>query len=200
MAGATAAAPADGATLGGAWALIASDIDEARVWWGGALTHSFPNVYVALSHRIAHLLERRGLRPLAYVVAILCQVLTGAEIRPSAVIGPRFVVVHPAGIVVGPDVVAGERLKLFGKNTLGRYRDPRDPLGGSPVVGDDVHIGTMAVLLGPIAVGDGARIGALSLVVTDVPERGRVKAPVATVTRARPAAEAMAEPGLVEEA
>ena len=186
----------------GTWALIRSDLDEARVWWGSALTHSFPNVYVAVSHRIAHHLEAAGLRPLAYVVAIVCQMLTGAEIRPSAAIGPRFVVVHPSGIVVGPDVVAGERLKLFGKNTLGRYRDPRDPRGGSPVIGDDVHIGTMAVLLGPISVGDGARIGALSLVVTDVPEGGRTKGPVATVSAPRRLAEAgaEAEPGLAEEA
>ena len=167
------------------WALIRSDLDEARVWWGSALTHIFPNVFVAISYRVAHHLEAAGWRPMAYAVSILCQVLTGAEIRPGASIGPGFVVMHPSGIVIGPDVVAGRGLTMFGKNTLGRVRNPRDPLGGSPVIGDNVHIGTMASLLGPIRIGDGVQIGAHSLVVKDVPDGGRTRGSAAVVSGPR---------------
>lgn len=167
-------------------ALIKSDIDEARVWWGSALPHLFPNVFVAVSYRVAHHLEAAGWRPLAYVVSILCHVLTGAEIRPRANIGPGFVVMHPSGIVIGPDVVAGRGLTVFGKNTLGRVRGPQHALGGSPVIGDDVRIGTMASLLGPIKIGNRVQIGAHSLVVEDVPDGGRTNGPLAIVSGPRP--------------
>ena len=165
--------------------LMKSDLDEARVWWGSALTHLFPNVFVSLSYRVAHALEASGLRPLAYVVSIFSYVLTGAEIRPSARIGPGLVIQHPNGIVIGPDVVAGRGLTLFGKITIGRVRNPNAPGGGSPVIGDNVRIGTTSSLLGPITVGNNVQIGAHSLVVEDVPDGGRTNGAVAVVSAPR---------------
>jgi serine O-acetyltransferase len=182
----TEADAGDGLTL---WELIRSDLDEAKVWWGGWVLHFFPNVFVAVSYRVAHHLENLGLRPFAYAVSILCSVLTGAEIRPPAQIGPGFVVQHPVGIVIGPDVVAGRGLTMFGKNTIGRVRNPQHPLGGSPVIGDNVRIGTTASLLGPIKIGNDVQIGAHCLVVHDVPDGGRTTAPVATVSGPRAAAD-----------
>ncbi|HZU80409.1 MAG TPA: hypothetical protein VE991_10885 [Acidimicrobiales bacterium] len=167
--------------------LIRSDWREAQEFYcGHAVTHLFPNVYVAVTYRLAHALERRRLRPLAYLLALVCQVLTGAEIRPGATVGPGLLVVHPHGIVIGPDVVAGRGLWLFGKNTLGRTRNPAHPYGGSPVVGDDVHVGTGACLLGPVKVGDDVEIGALSVVVEDVPDGGRTRAGATIVSGPRP--------------
>lgn len=153
--------------------LIRADIDAARRHFGRAVTHAFPNVFVAVSHRFAHALDSTGLRWLAQPIAILCHVLTGAEIRPAASIGPGLAVVHPSGIVIGGDVVAGRDLSLWGSNTLGWSEDLGSETEGSPRLGDGVVLLTHSSVLGPVTIGDGVLVAAYALVLDDMPSKSR---------------------------
>jgi serine O-acetyltransferase len=173
--------------------LIRADLDQGRFWWREKFVgHLFPNVFVVLTYRIAHWIYNTRLRPLSYVISILCQVITGAELRPGARIGPGFVVMHPIGVSIGTEVLAGRNFTVFGKNSigyaknsLGRDRRPDQRAEGSPIIGDNVRVGTLASLLGPITIGDNVQIGAHSLVVKDVPDGGRTKAPQAEISGPR---------------
>jgi serine O-acetyltransferase len=151
--------------------LIRADFDQLAVVFSSAVEHLFPSGYVALSYRIAHALHQRGRRKLAGIVMIVCQVLTGAEIRPDAKIGPGLVVVHPSGVVVGGSVVAGRNLSLWGSNTLGyAWRGESGGKPGSPTLGDDVALFTHASVVGGVTVGDRVLIAAYSLVLDDMPD------------------------------
>jgi serine O-acetyltransferase len=108
---------------------------------------------------------RRATRPLAYWFQARAIRTAGAEIHPSAVIGPGLSLIHSVGIVVGHEVVAGSDLVLYHGVTLGH----RDSAGGQPTLGDRVRIGAGAKILGPIRVGDDVTIGANAVVLADVP-------------------------------
>lgn len=154
--------------------LIRSDIEAARRHFGSALTHAFPNLFVAVSHRFAHTLHRHGHPWLAQVMALACHVLTGAEIRPTAQIGPGLMVIHPTGIVIGGNVVAGRDLQLWGSNTLGRMgfsSATRAP--GSPRLGDSVVLLTHASVVGAVVIGDRVVVAAYSLVLDDMSDDSR---------------------------
>jgi serine O-acetyltransferase len=109
--------------------------------------------------------RRRATRPLAYWCQSRAIRTAGAEIHPSAVIGPGLSLIHSVGIVVGHEVVAGSDLVLYHGVTLGH----RDSAGGQPTLGDRVRIGAGAKVLGPIRVGNDATIGANAVVLADVP-------------------------------
>lgn len=91
----------------------------------------------------------------------------GAEIHPLATIGPGLRLAHTTGIVIGAQVVAGNRLTLHQNVTLGG----RKRGDGQPTIGNNVVIATGAKILGPVHIGDGARIGANAVVLHDVPAR-----------------------------
>lgn len=155
-------------------AMMRADADAFRAHWNEPIVRRFyPGLFIAWSHRIAHTLHVRGLRPLAMVVMWACHALTGTEIRPGAVIGPGLMVVHPSGIVIGGGTVAGARLQLYGSCHFGSR--PYQGIHGSPKLGDDVVVGAHAVLVGPILVGASAQIGAASVVLHDVAAGARVK-------------------------
>lgn len=90
--------------------------------------------------------------------------LFGLEIDRRARIGEGVWFVHPVGTVVGGDSRLGSRVRLMGANTIGTNLDD-----GFPVIGDDVVVGVGARILGPVRVGEGARIGAGAIVLRDVP-------------------------------
>lgn len=109
--------------------------------------------------------RRRATRPLAYWCQARAIGMAGAEIHPSAEIGPGLSLIHSVGIVVGHEVVAGSDLVLYHGVTLGH----RDSSGGQPQLGNRVRIGAGAKVLGPVRVGDDATIGANAVVLGDVP-------------------------------
>jgi serine O-acetyltransferase len=95
--------------------------------------------------------------------------ITGADIAWSARIGPGLVLWHPTGVVIGPRVVVGRDARVQQGITLGAARS-RTGQDGDPVLGDGVYVGAGARVLGPVHVGDRARIGANAVVLTDVPD------------------------------
>lgn len=95
--------------------------------------------------------------------------ITGADIAWSARIGPGLVLWHPTGVVIGPRVVVGRDARVQQGITLGAARS-RTGKDGDPVLGDGVYVGAGARVLGPVRVGDRARIGANAVVLIDVPD------------------------------
>jgi serine O-acetyltransferase len=128
---------------------------------------SWAGVQALLAHRAAHALLRVGVPVLPRVIAYLTRAVTGVEIHPAAVIGREFFIDHGAGVVIGETAVIGDRVTLYQGVTLGGTGFQRGKR--HPTLGDNVTVGSGAKLLGPIAVGDGAKIGANTVVVEDVP-------------------------------
>lgn len=102
---------------------------------------------------------------------------TGIEIHPGATIGKRFFIDHGSGVVIGETAEVGDNVTLYQGVTLGGTGNEKGKKR-HPTVGSNVFIGSGAKILGPIHIGDGARIGANSAVLKDVP-------PGATVTGMR---------------
>ncbi|MFF3831168.1 serine O-acetyltransferase EpsC [Streptomyces sp. NPDC002455] len=155
-----------------------------------ALLH--PALPALWAHRVAHVLHTRGHRHSARFLAYAARAVTGGiEIHPGASLGRRVFIDHGAAVVIGETARVGDDVTIFHQVTLGAvgwWRDGRREPGARrhPVLGDRVVIGTNAIVLGPVTVGDDALVGAGSLVLTDVPPGARVVAPAAEIVRRPP--------------
>jgi serine O-acetyltransferase len=128
---------------------------------------SWAGVQALLAHRAAHALLEAGVPLLPRVIAYFTRAVTGVEIHPAAEIGKEFFIDHGSGVVIGETARIGNRVTLYQGVTLGGTGFQRGKR--HPTLGDNVTVGSGAKLLGPIAVGDGAKIGANTVVVEDVP-------------------------------
>lgn len=128
---------------------------------------TYPGVHALLFHRISHWLWNLGLKWLARMVSHLGRWLTGIEIHPGAVIGRRFFIDHGMGVVIGETAVIGDDCTLYHGVTLGGTSWEKGKR--HPTLSNNVVVGAGAKVLGPILVGEGARIGSNSVVVKDVP-------------------------------
>jgi len=93
--------------------------------------------------------------------------ITGIEIHPGARLGRRLTIDHGMGVVIGETAEVGDDVLLYQGVTLGNARFQRGKR--HPTVGNNVVIGAGAKVLGPITVGDGARVAAGAVVINDVP-------------------------------
>jgi serine O-acetyltransferase len=132
----------------------------------------YQGLHAVWLHRVAHALYVRRLRFLARLVSQVSRFLTGIEIHPGARIGGGFFIDHGMGVVIGETTEVGEDVTVYQGVTLGGTgkKDGKR----HPTVGDRVIVGTDAQILGPLVVGDDAKIGAGSIVVRDVPPRSTV--------------------------
>ena len=128
---------------------------------------SWPGVHALLSHRVAHALHEAGVPFLPRALASTTRALTGIEIHPAAKIGDGLLIDHGMGVVIGETAEIGDDVTLYQGVTLGGTGFATGKR--HPTVGDRVTIGSGAKLLGPIVVGDCAKIGANSVVIHDVP-------------------------------
>ncbi len=128
---------------------------------------SWAGVQALLAHRMAHALMEAGVPLLPRTIAYLTRSVTGVEIHPAAEIGKEFFIDHGSGVVIGETAKIGTRVTLYQGVTLGGTGFQRGKR--HPTLGDNVTVGSGAKLLGPIAVGDNAKIGANTVVVEDVP-------------------------------
>ncbi|MBV2133078.1 serine O-acetyltransferase [Pseudomonas sp. MAP12] len=129
---------------------------------------TYPGVHAILLYRLGHRLWRSGWRYPARLLAFLARLVSNVDIHPGAVIGPRFFIDHGAGVVIGETAEIGQDVTLYHGVTLGgtSWRKGKR----HPTLGDGVLVGAGAKILGPITVGAGARVGANSVVVQDVPD------------------------------
>lgn len=143
---------------------------------------NYPGLHAIWWHRISHRLWLWKLRWLARFVSTLARWLTGVEIHPGAKIGRRFFIDHGMGVVIGETAEIGDDCTLYHGVTLGGTSWNAGKR--HPTLGNGVVIGAGAKVLGPLHVGDNARIGSNAVVVKDVPAGatmvgipGRVVAP-----------------------
>lgn len=137
----------------------------------------YPGPKALVMHRIANKLYKSEFFFLARLVAEISRWMTGIELHPGATIGRRLVIDHGVGVVIGETAVIGDDCIIFHGVTLGGVKF--DPVKRHPTVGNGVMIGTGAKVLGPITIGDGAIIGANSVVIRDVPPGAVMVAPLA---------------------
>jgi len=141
----------------------ASDLEILATW---------PGIHAVLAHRVAHRLHEAGVPVLPRAISHLARTLTGIEIHPGAKLGRRLFIDHGAGVVIGETAEVGDDVTLYQGVTLGGTGFATGKR--HPTVEDNVTIGSGAKLLGPITVGHGAKIGANSVVITDVPPNATV--------------------------
>jgi serine O-acetyltransferase len=151
----------------------AQDRDPAARGIGRAeILLTYGGVQALLAHRVAHAMHEAGVPLMPHAVANASRVLTGVEIHPAARIGEALFIDHGAGVVIGETSEIGDNVTLYQGVTLGGTGFARGKR--HPTVADDVVIGSGAKLLGPIHVGEAAKVGANSVVIHDVPARSTV--------------------------
>ncbi|NBC48403.1 MAG: serine O-acetyltransferase [Gammaproteobacteria bacterium] len=133
---------------------------------------TYPGLHAVMMHRLSHALWRRGFKWLARVLSNLARLLTGIEIHPGAQLGRRFFIDHGMGVVIGETAVVGDDCTLYHGVTLGGTSWQKGKR--HPTLGCDVVVGAGAKVLGPITVGDGARIGSNAVVLKPVPAGGTI--------------------------
>ncbi len=126
----------------------------------------YPGFHALVIHRLANWLWRNNARLAGRFIAYIARIFTGIEIHPAAKIGKNLFIDHGMGVVIGETAAIGDNVTIYHDVTLGGV-SLKDEIR-HPQVGDDVIIGAGAQLLGPIKVGNGARIGSNAVVVKDV--------------------------------
>jgi serine O-acetyltransferase len=152
---------------------------------------TYPGVLALGLHRIAHALYRADLFLLARLVNHTARFLTAIDIHPGAKIGRNLFIDH-GFVVIGETAEIGDNVTIYQGSTLGGT-NPTNGVGGKrhPTIGNDVVISLGAAILGPITVGDGAKIGANAVVMKDVPPGatmvGIPAKPIPVVVKGEPA-------------
>ncbi|HXZ95738.1 MAG TPA: serine O-acetyltransferase [Burkholderiales bacterium] len=137
----------------------------ARTSW--EVITCYPGFHALLIHRFSHWLWRAGFKWLGRLVSHFARWITGIEIHPGAEIGRRVFIDHGMGVVIGETSEIGDDCTLYHGVTLGGTSWNKGKR--HPTLGKGVVIGAGAKVLGPILIGDGAKIGSNAVVVKDVP-------------------------------
>lgn len=121
-------------------------------------------------HRLCHAVWHMELRALARFIANIGRILTGIEIHPAARIGRRLFIDHGTGVVIGQTAIIGDDVTIYHGVTLGGI-GAVGAVGGKrhPTIENGAMIGAGAQVLGDITIGEGAKIGANSVVTMNVP-------------------------------
>jgi len=143
-----------------------------------------PQIHALIAFRLGSSLRGTPFWPLAYLLKGMAIVWAGADIHPKAQIGPGFVLAHGTAVTIGADVRAGRNLRVNTGTQIGAMRltEPLDP-SRPTFIGDDVFVGAHAMILQDCHIGDGAVIGANSVVTKDVPDLAVVSGNPAKVVR-----------------
>ena len=127
----------------------------------------YPGPKAVFFHKISHYLYSLRLYFVARMISEINRFLTGVEIHPGARVGQRLVIDHGMGIVIGETAEIGDDCIIFHGVTLGGMHF--EPVKRHPTVGNNVMIGTGALILGPIKIGDNCKIGANATITKSVP-------------------------------
>ena len=142
----------------------------ARTTW--EVLTCYPGLHALYVHKLARWFWLHGLRWLGRATSHLGRLLTGIEIHPGAQIGRRVFIDHGMGVVIGETAEIGDDVTLYHEVTLGGTSWAKGKR--HPTLGKGVVIGAGAKVLGPITVGEGAKIGSNAVVVKDVPANATV--------------------------
>ena len=136
---------------------------------------TYPGVKAIFFHRIANFFSKAGFALIARIVSQSSRFLTGIEIHPAAKIGKNFFIDHGMGVVIGETSEIEDNVTLYHSVTLGGISPSIDSgeqrgIKRHPTLRNNVVVGSGAQVLGPIIVGEFAKIGANAVVTRDVPE------------------------------
>lgn len=132
----------------------------------------YPGLWAVWIHRVSHSLWRARLLLLARIVSQVGRFFTGVDIHPGALLGRRLFIDHATGVVIGETAIVGSDVTIYQGVTLGGTGKGHGKR--HPTVCDGVFIGNNANLLGNITVGENSRVGAGSVVLSDVPPNSTV--------------------------
>ena len=133
---------------------------------------TYPGLHAVVFHRFNHMMWKAGLKWLARVFSNIVRWYTGIEIHPGAQIGRRFFIDHGTGVVIGETAEIGDDCTMYHGVTLGGTSWKKGKR--HPTLKNNVVVGAGAKVLGPIIIGEGAKIGSNAVVNRDVPENATV--------------------------
>ena len=136
---------------------------------------TYPGVKAVFFHQISNFFYKAGFDLIARIISQTVRFFTGIEIHPGAKIGKNLFIDHGMGVVIGETSEFGNHVTIYHAVTLGGSSPSIDSERQRhekrhPTIGNDVVIGSGAQIIGPIKVGNNARIAANAVVVKDVPE------------------------------
>ena len=132
----------------------------------------YPGLWAVWIHRISHALWRAKLRLPARLLSQVGRFFTGVDIHPGALLGRRLFIDHATGVVIGETTIVGNDVTLYQGVTLGGTGKGHGKR--HPTLCDGVFVGNNANLLGNITIGENSRVGAGSVVLSDVPPNSTV--------------------------
>jgi serine O-acetyltransferase len=127
----------------------------------------YPGIHAIILHRPAHWLYKRGAFFPARWISQFSRFLTGIEIHPGAKIGRGVLIDHGSGVVIGETAEVGDNCTIYQGVTLGGTG--KDKGKRHPTLGDGVLVGSGAKVLGPLNIGDGAKVASNAVVLKSVP-------------------------------
>ena len=135
---------------------------------------TYPGVKAIFFHKIANFFSVAKFHLIARIISQFSRFLTGIEIHPKAKIGKNFFIDHGMGVVIGETSKIGDNVTIYHMVTLGGISpsinsDNQRQVKRHPTLKDNVVIGSGAQVLGPITVGENAKVGANAVVTKDVP-------------------------------
>ena len=126
----------------------------------------YPGLKAIWLHRIANCLWRNKIRLIARILSQVNRFFTGIEIHPGAAIGKKFFIDHGSGVVIGETAEIGESVTIYQGVVIGGVSSEKKKRHAT--IGNEVVIGAGSIILGPITIGDCAKIGANSVVLKNV--------------------------------
>lgn len=147
----------------------------------------YPGLHAIILYRFAHYLWSKDFFTTARLLSAFGRFLTGVDIHPAARIGKNLFIDHATGVVIGETAEIGDDVTLYHGVTLGGTSASQGKR--HPTLGDRVIVGAGAKLLGPIVIGDDARIGSNAVVLKDVPDSATAVGVPAQIVRCRKKAE-----------
>ncbi|MDC0043715.1 serine O-acetyltransferase [bacterium TMED277] len=140
-----------------------------------SLILTYPGVKAVFFHQIANFFSLAKFDLIARMISQLSRFLTGIEIHPKAKIGRNLFIDHGMGVVIGETSEIGDNVTIYHMVTLGGISPSIDSnnqrnIKRHPTLKDNVVVGSGAQILGPVIIGENAKIGANAVVTKDVPE------------------------------
>lgn len=132
----------------------------------------YPGLHALWTHRLTHWLWVHSLKLLARLISQWARLFTGIEIHPGAEIGSRLFIDHGMGVVIGETASVGDDVTLYQGVTLGGTGKRNGKR--HPTLRNNVVVGAGAQILGNITIGENSRVGAGSVVLTDVPDNSTI--------------------------
>ena len=133
---------------------------------------AYPGFHARQFHRVAHTLWKWKVPFFPRLLSHIGRFFTGIEIHPGVVIGKKFFIDHGMGVVIGETAEIGDNVVLYQGVTLGGTSAKK--IKRHPTLGNNVMVGSGAILIGAITIGDNVKIGSGSVVITSVPPNATV--------------------------